>query len=238
MNSPLSSKGYQVVDHFIDHEECVRLLSAVRSYREHNQIVEIFRPSQGRDLRYFVIRGDEIKEKVPAIWQLYTGHVNAFVEDNLGQSLSPLANLHAGVNVNILPPGDYAYRWHYDRNFITAILYLNDIEGGETELYPNNRLYLNHRFLPLQHLLDRVLNSPPLLGLISKKVSVAPKAGRLVLMQGNRSYHSVSPVQGREDRINIIMAFDHPDTSFPMEDDLDVYLYTREQQASSDPNYR
>lgn len=37
------------------------------------------------------------------------------------------------------PPGG-EYRWHYDRNAVTAILYLNEVPGGETEIFPNFRL--------------------------------------------------------------------------------------------------
>jgi hypothetical protein len=44
---------------------------------------------------------------------------------------------------NITPPGG-EYRWHYDRNAATAILYLNEVPGGETEMFPNYRLVFRY----------------------------------------------------------------------------------------------
>ncbi len=33
----------------------------------------------------------------------------------------------------------------YDRNAVTAILYLNTVSGGETEMYPEYRIHLGKR---------------------------------------------------------------------------------------------
>ena len=57
-------------------------------------------------------------------------------------------------------------------------------------------------------------------------------------MRGDRCYHSVRGVTGDVERVNIIFSYDLPDAEFSMEEGLDSYLYTQEQQRSSDPNYR
>ncbi len=49
--------------------------------------------------------------------------------------------------------------------------------------------------------------------------------------------HSVRPVRGAEDRINLILAYDEPGAPFAIEENLDTYLYTEQASAVSDPNY-
>lgn len=235
--TPLKSIGYQVIEDFFDPKECQQLLNAIDDFREHNEVLEIFRPVRKRNLHYFVIRGDQIENKLSSIYELYVGRVNDLVNELLGDELVPLSNLKAGVNVNILPPGDYEYRWHYDRAFITAIMYLNVVPGGATEMYPNNRLYLNNKFMGLQKLVDWLVNIPFIRYFLCKKVTIAPNVGRLAIMQANRCFHSVTSVGGQDDRINIILSYDYSDVEFPMDQGLDKYLYTQEEQDSSNPNY-
>ena len=44
-------------------------------------------------------------------------------------------------------------------------------------------------------------------------------------------------VEGSEDRINIILAYDAPGARFEVEEGLDSYLYTQETPNTKDPNY-
>jgi len=236
-NTPILATGYQIIENFLKPSECQALLDSIQDFRKSNQLQEIFRRVRGRNLHYFVIRGDQIEKSLADIQQLYLGRVKKIIDELVGEELDPLSNLQARVNVNIMPPGDYEYRWHYDRNYITALLYLNEVQGGATEIYPNNRWYFKNKFMRLQKLVDWVLNIPFMRFFISKKISIAPQAGRLVITQGNRCFHSVTPVTGDIDRINIILSFDHANTEFPAESGLDNYLYTQEKQKSSDPNY-
>jgi hypothetical protein len=73
--------------------------------------------------------------------------------------------------------------------------------------------------------------------LFGKQVLIEPRQGSLLLMPGNKCLHSVRPVRGKKDRINIILAYDAPDADFIIERKLDAYLYSQEQEAASDPNY-
>jgi hypothetical protein len=236
--SALERDGYQVIDDFISHDECKKILGLVNKYREENEIPEIHRPVKGRPLRYFVINGEMIENDLLEIWQLYQNKVhqqiNALTQDNFDL----LENKMVGVNVNIMPPGKSSYRWHYDRTSITCILYLNQVDSGETVLYPHYRLLLkNSKYAKLQQVLDKIITSKPIRTLFKKKVVVAPVPGRLAIMEGKTCWHSVRPLAGEKDRINIIMSFDYPGMQFPMEAGLDKYLYTREKQKSADPNY-
>jgi len=235
----LDDQGYQVIDSFLDPETCSAYLSRIDQFRKENELNEIFRPVAGRSLRYFVINGEQIKGNLKDIWDLYLGDMREEVNQRSGRSFEPLSNVRVGVNINIMPPGRSEYRWHYDRTRMTAILYLNDVEAGETIVYPNYRILLRKRGLKrLQHLVDNCLEPAWVRERFAEKKVIAPRAGRLLIMRGNRCWHSVRGVKGREDRLNIILAYDLPGTTFPMEKGLDSYLYTREEASSAkDPNY-
>ncbi len=236
--SALREHGYDVVDSYLETEQCRRLLDQIEQYRQTHQLPEIHRPTKGRPLRYKVIDGTQIQQHLPEIWELYTGPVQQYVQQASGERLAPLGNLTAGVNVNLMQPGRSSYRWHYDRSRVTAILYLNQVEGGETELYPNYRILLGRwRSSGLQRALDRLIQFAPLMRVFGRKVRVAPRTGRLVSMRADRCWHSVSAVHGERERINIILAYDRPGTVFPAEQGLDSYLYSQQPQASDDPNY-
>ncbi len=237
-NLQLEKVGYQVVDDFLTEEECRSFLKTINEFREGHTLAEIHRPMKGRSLRYSVIQGEQIQESIPGIWELYTGEVNDLVNESLGFPLEPLENTRAGVNVNLMRPNQSSYRWHYDRACVTAIIYLNEVEGGDTELYPNYRLLLQKgKNTVVQRALDGFIQIKPIMNTFGNMVRVSPKVGRLVMMRADRCWHSVRSVLGDRERVNIIASYDIPGTEFSMEKGLDSYLYTQEEQQSSDPNY-
>jgi len=236
--STLDLEGYVVTEAYLPPEECERLLGAIDEYRTGRELPEIHRENRGRALHYSVIDGHQIRDDLPDIWALYTGPVRELMSELGGEAMHPLSNVRAGVNVNIMPPGESEYRWHYDRTPVTAILYLNEVEGGETELFPGLRILLSgRRWSRAQRVFDYAVGRNPMRSMRSKKVAVSPKAGRLVAMAGNRTWHSVCGVGGAHDRINIILAYDREGATFPEEDGLDAYLYTNEETGRRDPNY-
>jgi hypothetical protein len=236
--SLFESLGYQVIDDFLGPDECKDLLDLIAGYREQHELPEIYRPAKPRSLRYYVIDGEQIKQHLSKIRTLYQGVVNEQVNQLTSTQFAPLANTRAGVNVNIMPPSRSEYRWHYDRVSVTGILYLNAVEGGETVLYPNYRILLKNRNrMRVQRMLDRLLRVGIIRDTLRDKIVVNPRPGRLAIQRGNRSWHSVRPVRGSHERINLILAYDVPGAQFPMEKSLDSYLYTQEKQTSADPNY-
>ncbi|GMQ84759.1 MAG: hypothetical protein BMS9Abin07_0323 [Acidimicrobiia bacterium] len=235
---PMERAGYVIHDAFLEPEVCRATLAAVDRFRSTTELPEIHREAKGRALRYSVIDGHQVRERLPDIWDLYTGPVQDLMSEVAGEKMFPLGNVRAGVNVNIMPPAKSEYRWHYDRAPVTAVLYLNEVEGGETELYPGLRVLLSdQRRARAQRLLDRVVSSPPVRSMRATKVVVSPKAGRLVAMAGNRCWHSVGGVRGTHDRINIILAYDREGATFAAEEGLDSYLYTTDRTVQQDPNY-
>ena len=135
---------------------------------------------------------------------------------------------------DITQPGG-SYRYHYDRNTITAILYLNETDGGETECYPNHRLRIAQT--SLQQTIDRVFQSEAVRWTFGRLVLVRPRTGRLLIMRGNRCLHSVREVNGSEDRINLVMSYDGRDAQYANSNLLNSYLYTHDDLQTRDPNY-
>ena len=202
------AKRYWVDHDFLTKSESEHFLSLVKMYRQSHKIPQIYRNRRGRSLDYSVIDGGQIRKHLVEIDRLYR-EINHVVNAASGKILTPLANAQVGVNVNITSPGG-EYRWHYDRNELTGILYLNEVEGGETELYPGYR-----------------------------KVAIKPRQGTLLLMKGKTCLHSVRPVLGEHDRVAIIFSYDVPEASFDIEQRLDSYLYSENADSSSnDPNYK
>jgi len=234
-NGNFAADGYAIREKFITLADCERFLSQIREFRSSNEIAVIDRPAKERSLRYSVINGVQVAEGLPEIQQLYLD-VNAAVNSIADSVVAPLKNRQVGVNINITQPGG-EYRWHYDRNRITAILYLNAVEGGETEFYPNYRLMLDRfRYSGLQHRLDSLLLRKAVRERFGRRILFQPEPGSLLIMRADRCLHSVRPVLGEQDRINIVMAYDTPDKNFAIEDQLDSYLY-RTDPAAGDPNY-
>jgi hypothetical protein len=142
------------------------------------------------------------------------------------------------VNVNIISAGG-SYRWHYDRCPVTAMLYLNTVAGGEIEFYANSRLPCGPLAgTPVQRCVDVVSGSRCVRALTRRRlVAVAPAPGRLLILRGERSLHSVKRVGDGPDRINLVVSYSLPGTDLVLPD-LDSYLYSEAPFAKPDPNYR
>ena len=229
--------GIVRIDQYLSPCECESLLNYIRGFQACHSLPLIHRQVAGRSLHYFVVDGETIHEALPELMTIYRD-VERVVREHFGAQLRPLENRAAGINVNIMPPGG-EYRWHYDRNAVTAILYLNTITGGETEMYPEYRIYLGPRkSTRFQRWLDRLLQFRIFLHASKKRILVSPTQGLLLLMRGDRCLHSVRRVKGAEDRVNLVMTFDIPKVKCRVEENLDPYLYSKEPAPSFDPNYR
>ncbi|HEU4510919.1 MAG TPA: 2OG-Fe(II) oxygenase [Pyrinomonadaceae bacterium] len=227
------SDALLVQDGFLDAATCRRLLDAVNRFRWRVPLPEISRPSGRRPLCYSVIDGYQVLADLPEIRALHE-RTTRLVTQIFGDEIKPLADEQVACNVNITKPGG-SYRYHYDRNALTAIVYLNETGGGETECYPNHRLRVPS---VLQSEADRVFGNSVVRWMFAKQVLVRPRAGRLLMMRGNRCLHSVREVSGEVDRVNVVMSYDSRDARYANHDRLNSYLYTTDRlQQPRDPNY-
>jgi len=231
-----SSNSIWVIDSFLDSRRCRELLESVRRFRGKNRLPLIHRQARERSLHYAVIHGGQIAESFPGLRDLYS-QIKTLAAEKSGLDLTFMKHEKVGVNINITPPSG-EYRWHYDRNPLTAILFLNEVEGGETEIYPGYRFKLKDRkHSRAQKFLDNWFMKPWMRRCLGKKISVAPMAGRMLLMRGDDCLHSVRAVAGKEDRINVIFSYERPVDQNPQEEGLNDYLYTLKASGTSDPNY-
>jgi hypothetical protein len=236
MDDVVVPTGFAVIEDFVPACVCTAWLRDVDDYRRATAVPLIERRSHGRDLRYQVIDGERMAAAFPAIAGLLAEIDDAVAEVCAGD-LVRLSG-QAGVNVNITPPGG-SYRWHYDRCPVTAMIYLNAVAGGELDLYPGYRLQFGRRVdTAVQRYVDAVAASAPARWLARRRhVTLAPAAGRLLVMQGDHCLHSVRSVGDGPDRINLVVSYTHPGAE-EAAPELDTYLYSATPFRRSDPNYR
>lgn len=228
-------QGYLIQENFVSPEQCTHFLDLVAQLQQNQDLELIHRAVRGHPLHYKVINGQQIESGIPEIDQFYR-QLTDFVRRISSDDMTPLKDKLVGVNINVTPAGG-TYRWHYDRNAVTVLVYLNEVSGGEIEVYPLFRIYLKGRGPAfLQRWLDWFVQLNVVRQLFGKKIVVKPAQGRTVALRGNRCLHSVRPVQGEQERVNIVMAFDNYKDQNLSKQALDQYLYSQK-PVSSDPNY-
>jgi hypothetical protein len=232
----LLNEGFYVTDDFLSSETCVEFLSDIDRYRNNFPIAEIYRPVRGRPLKYSVIDGLQIQEHLPRIYELLET-IRVQISKLSNENVAPLEDPRVACNINITEKGG-TYRWHYDRNRFTALLYLNEVEGGETEMYPNYRITLGKSPSSRgQQIADRLLRTRIVRGTLGRHEVVAPQPGRLLIIRGDSCLHSVRPVLSVQDRINVVLSYDVPGMRYEIAKGLDSYLYSSTSTSPSDPNY-
>ena len=235
MTTDFWKEGVALQPNFLSAAECEKYCQSVLALDRAIGLPMIERRVRERSLRYKVVDGLSIAEAIPEIDDLAKR-----VEDALGRTcgpgLLPIDDLVAARNINVTPPGG-EYRWHYDRNAATAIIYLNEVPGGETEIFPNFRmLFRGGRYRRIQRRLDGILRLRIVRRLFGHQRLVEPRRGTLLIMRGKTTLHSVRAVLGTEDRIAIVLAYDFPGHGH-QRSELNSYLYTRALPAKGDPNY-
>jgi hypothetical protein len=236
MTTDFWKDGVAIQPDFLSPEECERYSHSVLELDRTRGLPLIERRVRERSLRYKVVDGLIIADALPAIDDL-TKRVKEALDRTCGPGLVPIEDAVAARNINVTPPGG-EYRWHYDRNAATAIIYLNEVPGGETEIFPNYRLLVRGgRYQRIQRWLDDVLRLRSVRRVFGHQRLVVPRRGTMVIMRGNTTLHSVRAVLGSEDRIAVVLAYDYPDQGHQRKA-LNSYLYTSATTQESDPNYK
>ena len=217
-------RGYCVLENYLEKSECDEVLRKIEEFRSGHKLQRIHRRVSERSLDYFVIDGYQIEKQLPEFLEIFRAS-NELVNDLDHMKLVPLRDARAALNVNITPPGG-EYRWHYDRNRVTALLYLNEVQGGEIEFCPRYRWKISNRWLQsLQDPMDSLLRLKTIRSLFAETITVTPAPGRLVVMRGDISLHSVRAVTGDQWRFNLVMSYDSPENVYRKSAQLDRYLY-------------
>jgi hypothetical protein len=235
MTTDFWKEGVALQPNFLSAAECDKYCQSVLALDRAVGLPLIERRVRERSLRYKVVDGLKIAEALPEIDDL-AKRVEDALERNCGPGLLPIDDVVAARNINVTPPGG-EYRWHYDRNAATAIVYLNEVPGGKAELFPNFRLlFRNGRYQRIQQRLDDTLRLRIVRRLFGHQRVVVPHQGTLLIMRGNTTLHSVTEVLGTEDRIAVVLAYDFRGQG-NLRKALNSYLYSSAPPSEGDPNY-
>ena len=220
-----SKHQYVLLHDFLPAAECRKILDAVERCRKASSLINVNQNSVTSRKKFLTFNGEDIEQNVPAAAALYA-KVNEVINRISGKEYAALENKKIGLSINVTPAGG-TFSWHHDRHEITAILYLNEVEGGgELEFFPNNRLLLKNK----QGLRKWLQLGCDAVGLVVSmavrtKVRVTPKPGLMCVMVGTRCTHRVRPVVGDRDRVCVIFAFDVAGKNFSKELTADYYGY-------------
>lgn len=219
--------GYVLLSDFLPASDCAALVEAIEQYRKTKEIIKVDRESLIETKHFLTLNGSDVETYVPDAERLYR-RVNQVVNSIASKEYVRLGNKAIGLSINIVPSGG-VFSWHYDRNEITAVLYLNEVAGGDMELYPRYRLLMKRRSKGLGKWLQRVPDAimrPSLVRRLSmrSKVAVSPKPGTLLIMEAIRCLHRVRPVVAGQ-RYSVQFAYDAENVSFDESSTKDYYGY-------------
>lgn len=123
-----------------------------------------------------------------------------------GETYAPLDNRSIGASVNVTPAGG-GFGTHFDRQEISAIAYLNSVEGGALDLWPRLR-----RWEP-KWLGKKAARVTMALTLALPPVSISPTRGSLLIFT-KYTPHRVAEVKGERSRVSLVYGLDRPGVSF------------------------
>jgi hypothetical protein len=205
-------------------DECADILATLE--RNRDKFIDVSVDTLIATQKFLTINGSELEEMVPIVPRL-TQDLCAFVSSLEGRPMAPLENKNVGLSLNLTPPGG-VLSWHYDRNLVTCVVHLNEVNGGEFEVYPRYRVRVrdNHTGVrrTLQRLFDAAMRPEPVRRLLGRKEIIRPRIGQAIVMNST-CLHQVASVSGTTSRGAIIFCFDEVGKVFSKEDTKNYYGY-------------
>lgn len=222
-------KGYTVFDDFLSPEEVKEVLDSIERYRETNrELLQVERRDLIATQVFKTIVGEDCENNVALISDLWRKRILALSTELAGIELTPINDAAIGVNINITErSGQISF--HYDRNEVTGVLYLQGCTGGELECYPHYRVLLPNRYIwyvkPFQRFFDLIWRTPLALWVVrGRREVIEAKPGRLVMMRGWLALHRVRPVEPGANRIAGVFCYDKPDVKWEEWNSADNYV--------------
>ncbi|MGO9197872.1 MAG: arpA protein [Acidimicrobiales bacterium] len=126
--------------------------------------------------------------------------LRAFIEAVLGKgTLYPYADTCGALNLAVMSDGDQL-QWHFDQtDFVVSIALCDAAVGGDFEVVPLIRSDEDEHY-------DEV--AKVLAGGSDRVVRLGMVPGTMLIFEGRRSIHRVSPVSGGVDRLVALLAYD------------------------------
>tara|TARA_B100000579_G_scaffold375600_1_gene340517 strand:- start:374 stop:1069 length:696 start_codon:yes stop_codon:yes gene_type:complete len=206
LKSHFKSNGYVVIENAITKEQCNEVMSNVKDLVKNNELNMV---SFG-DSNFKTINGEKLLKLIPETEILYDKFM-LLASDISGEKLVKINNSKIGISLNLTTEGD-SFQFHYDRNLITVVAYINEVKGGQMLLSPRARLFSNNnpqrkiysKFISLLEIIKTKLAESSLI----KKVGINPNPGKAIIFEGRETLHKVEKVEKGYDRISIQFAYD------------------------------
>lgn len=208
--------GFLILDGYLESPTCDRLLRAIEDHRDQRKLIDV----NMRESRFRTLNGKDVDDYLPEIKELYDHDILSLLRD-LASPLDTISDRRIGLSINVTPPGGH-FQLHFDRNLLTAVLYVSDaFDGGEMLLFPRIRHWLGRSHAGIFRLAQRAIDKLVRSGLyrrLARRVEIKPKRGTLVVFEGVRTLHQVKTVDRGADRISIQFAYDRPGTTYDVAD--------------------
>lgn len=196
--------GWAIVEGALSAQQCEQwrqeALAIVQRHALH-----VDRTAGGSRLHYGVVLGDVICKQWPELFEFYTSEETLLwmrgVTGATAIYTSPY--VRSAVNINVLSVPGEMYPWHFDVTPYTLLLFLTTStvgDGGALDL------------LSPEH---------------SQEISVLPRAGDVVVMDGTRCRHRVREILRPHLRVSIPFVFP-PTPTHHRRAELDEYLYSED----------
>ncbi len=218
--------NFIVIKKFIDLEECEKINNYINNWDVKNEMISVDNNSLIAKQKFLTINGEDLERKIPAISKIEE-KVFSLINLIYRNKLAPLENKVIGKSLNLTPPSG-VLSWHYDRNLVTAIIYLNEINGGELEVYPNYRIRINNNHIGIikliQKFFDAILRPKFIRLVLGNKVKYQPETGSLVIIDST-CLHQVSAVREGPKRLALVLCYDYLGKKFDINNTRNYYGY-------------
>lgn len=199
--------GYLLCENFLTKEESLILKNKINKIFDSKEAIDVLLYKS----TFRTINGSTIDNNIPEITSIYDNTIHKIV-GLINNNMFTLVDRKIGVSINKTSKGNN-FQAHFDRNLITAVIYVGDqFKGGTMLIHPRVRILLknNTKYSILrkaQLFFDKVVKTPIYLKFFSRSIEITPKVGTLLIFEGSKTLHEVKPVL-EGDRISIQLAYD------------------------------
>lgn len=242
LRKEFDDKGYVVIDDYLSSPEVRQVLDSIEAYRASGrEVIQVDQQSLVRTQVFKTIVGDDCEQHIALFGDLWRRRILELSKQLSGVDLLPINDSAIGLNCNITERSG-VLSFHYDRNEVTAVLYLQQCSGGALECYPHFRLLLPRRYSwhmkQLQRALDVLWRTPAALWLARKRREfIVPQAGRLVIMRGPLALHRVQAVEEGPNRIAGVFCYDRPEVKWEKWNSTDNYVVLSKKGQKAQSRY-
>lgn len=192
--------GFEVFDGVLDGDYCAKLANELSGSMARNCI------GVNNDGVFINTKnGKHLISEFPQIKLFYDLIYSKILR--FDKNLLVVEDLPVAISANLLRPEDgHVFRYHFDRNEYTAVLYLTENHDFPLQIYPNIRTDPVEGDSVWLYQQESV-----------KPVSITPRQGRLVVFRGRTCLHGIVGNTKRlpgEERISLQFAYDTRFVSF------------------------